>query len=118
MTFALALVFAELGALVGRVEAGGLTANAGKQVLARLAAEGGTAARWVEVLDLAPIADVDVLAGHVDAALAGMPEQLARHRAGQKGVAGAIVGAVMKATGGRADGPTVQRLVAERMARL
>ena len=114
----LACAPAELGALVGRVEAGGLTANAGKQVLARLAADGGTVARWVEVLDLAPIADAAVLAGHVDAALAAMPDAVARHRAGQKGVAGALVGAVMKATGGRADGPTVQRIVAERLALL
>jgi glutaminyl-tRNA synthetase len=111
----LACASAELGRLVAQVEAGALTANAGKQVLARLAAEGGTAAHWIVTLDLGAITDPAVLAGHVDAVLAAMPEQVARHRAGQKGVAGAIVGAVMKATGGRADGPTVQRLVAERL---
>jgi aspartyl-tRNA(Asn)/glutamyl-tRNA(Gln) amidotransferase subunit B len=51
----------------------------------------------------------------VDAAIAAMPAQAERYRAGNKGLLGAFVGAVMKATGGRADGPTVQRLLAARL---
>ena len=50
-----------------------------------------------------------------DEAIAAQPQAAADVRAGKVAAIGRIVGAVMKATGGRADGPTVQRLVAERL---
>jgi glutaminyl-tRNA synthetase len=106
---------AELGRLVALVDGGKLTANAAKQVLARLSSEGGKAEEWVRTLDLGAITDEAALRVHVDAAIAAQPAQVARFREGHAGVLGAFVGAVMKATGGRADGPTVQRLLAERL---
>ena len=105
----------ELGRLVARVEAGTLTAAAGKQVLAKLAAEGGTVEGWVTTLDLAPITDENVLGGIVDEVLAASPDLVARYRAGNAGVLGALVGALMKRTGGRAHGPTLQALLAQRL---
>jgi Asp-tRNA(Asn)/Glu-tRNA(Gln) amidotransferase B subunit len=105
----------ELGRLVARVEAGTLTAAAGKQVLAKLAAEGGSVDVWVTTLDLAPITDEALLGGIVDEVLAASPDLVARYRAGNAGVLGALVGALMKRTGGRAHGPTLQALLAQRL---
>jgi glutaminyl-tRNA synthetase len=105
----------ELGVLVARVDSGALTAAAARQVLARLASDGGTTDGWVRALDLAPITDENALLALVDRAIAAMPDQAARVRAGNAGLLGAFVGAVMKASDGRAHGPTVQRLLRERL---
>ena len=55
------------------------------------------------------------LAAAVDAALAANPGVADRIRAGKVQAAGAIVGAVMKATRGQADAKRVRELVMERV---
>ena len=51
--------------------------------------------------------DAVVLEAAVDAAIAAQPEAWAKFCAGDPKVAGALVGAVMKATKGKADGKAV-----------
>jgi aspartyl-tRNA(Asn)/glutamyl-tRNA(Gln) amidotransferase subunit B len=51
----------------------------------------------------------------VDAALAAQPDVAAKIRGGKVAAAGAIVGAVMKATKGRADAKQVRELVLQRL---
>jgi len=52
----------------------------------------------------------------VDAAIAANPEVATRIRAGKTAAAGALVGAVMKATRGQADAARVRELVLQRLS--
>jgi aspartyl-tRNA(Asn)/glutamyl-tRNA(Gln) amidotransferase subunit B len=56
-----------------------------------------------------------VLAAAVEDAIAAKPDIAAKVRDGKVAAADALVGAVMKATGGQADAATVRRLILERL---
>jgi len=77
--------------------------------------EGGDPQAIVEAKGLGAAGE-DELAGVVDRALADNPDVVEKLKAdpGSKAV-GAIVGAVMRETKGRADGGEVQRLIRERI---
>jgi aspartyl-tRNA(Asn)/glutamyl-tRNA(Gln) amidotransferase subunit B len=60
-------------------------------------------------------ADEDELGAIVDQAIADNGGAVENYRAGKKAAIGAIVGAVMRETKGRADGGEVQRLIRERL---
>ncbi|MBA2625674.1 MAG: hypothetical protein H0U89_08730 [Acidimicrobiia bacterium] len=103
-------------AALSRLEADGkLTSTQGKAVLAQLVAEGGDAAEVVRALGLEALSG-DELAAAVDAAIAAQPDTWAKYREGNPKVGGAIVGAVMKATRGRADARAVTALLEQRAA--
>ena len=107
---------AALADLAGLVGSGAVTQSAAKKVLDRLVADGGDAKAIVDAEGLGAIAGGDdQLAGHVQAALDANPEIAERLRSGDMKPIGVIVGAVMKATRGRADGGDVTRLVRERL---
>ena len=61
------------------------------------------------------VSDVGALLPAVDAALAAQPDVADKIRAGKVAAAGAIVGAVMKATRGQADAKRVRELIMERV---
>ena len=103
---------AELQALV---DSGRLTDKLARQVLEGvLAGEGDpeavAAARGLEV-----VSDDSALLAAVDEALAANPDVADKIRGGKVQAAGAIVGAVMKATRGQADAKRVRELVMERV---
>ncbi len=104
-----------LAALVGMVERRSLSQSAAKEVLAELTAEGGEPAAIVESKGLAPIADSSELDAIVERAIAAHPAAVENIRGGKSQAAGAIVGAVMKETKGRADGAEVNRLIREKL---
>jgi aspartyl-tRNA(Asn)/glutamyl-tRNA(Gln) amidotransferase subunit B len=89
--------------------------GSGKTVLAALVAEGGDPAAIVEREGLAQIADSGELEAIVAAAVEANPEAAEQIREGNPKAIGAIVGAVMKETKGRADGGEVNRLIRERL---
>ncbi|HEX9259856.1 MAG TPA: Asp-tRNA(Asn)/Glu-tRNA(Gln) amidotransferase subunit GatB [Acidimicrobiales bacterium] len=99
-----------------QLEVGGkLTATQAKQVLADLVEAGGdadpaalAATRGFEAMD------TSALEAAVDAAIAGVPDAWAKYCAGEEKAAGALVGAVMKATKGKADGKVVTALLQAR----
>ncbi len=108
-----ALEPARLAELIAMESAGALTATQAKQVLTGvLAGEGSpaeiAAARGFEALDNS------ALVAAVDAAIAQRPAEFERFRSGDAKVAGVFVGAVMKSTGGKADGKTVTALLRAR----
>ena len=78
-----------------------------------LVAEGGDPAAIVEREGLAQISDSGELEAIVAAAVEANPEAAEQIRAGNEKAIGAIVGAVMKETKGRADGGEVNRLIKE-----
>jgi aspartyl-tRNA(Asn)/glutamyl-tRNA(Gln) amidotransferase subunit B len=96
---------------------GRLTPTQAKQVLAEMLTTGADPEAVAERRGFRPL-DTSMLDAAVDAAIAGDPQAWARYCAGEDRVAGVFVGAVMKATGGQADGRAVtQALQARRAAR-
>ncbi|HEV7562378.1 MAG TPA: Asp-tRNA(Asn)/Glu-tRNA(Gln) amidotransferase subunit GatB [Solirubrobacterales bacterium] len=106
-----AAALAELVTIVGRKE---ISHGSGKTVLAALVAEGGDPEAIVEREGLAMSDDGD-LAAIVAKAIAADPAAAEQIRAGNGKAIGAIVGAVMKETKGRADGGEVNRLIREQL---
>ncbi len=64
---------------------------------------------------LAKVTDSDTIGAAVDEAIAAAPDVADKIRAGKVAAAGALVGAVMKATRGQADAKTVRELVLQRL---
>jgi aspartyl-tRNA(Asn)/glutamyl-tRNA(Gln) amidotransferase subunit B len=104
-----------LAEFVGMVERRELSQSAAKTVLDELVRSGGTARSVVEEKGLAPIADTGELEALVERAIAADPKAVEQVRAGKQQAVGALVGAVMRETKGRADGAEVQRLVREKL---
>jgi aspartyl-tRNA(Asn)/glutamyl-tRNA(Gln) amidotransferase subunit B len=105
-----------LAALVGLVSAKRISVGAGRQVLDRLVAEGGSdPAEIVRAEGLEAIGEGDELGEIVAAALAANPDAAERVRGGNAKAIGPIVGHVMRETKGRADGGEVTKLVHEQL---
>jgi aspartyl-tRNA(Asn)/glutamyl-tRNA(Gln) amidotransferase subunit B len=103
--------FASLVAMVAQKR---VSQAAGREVLAVLAAEGGDPAAIVEKQGLGRQGG-DELAEIVERAISDQTDAVEKVRSGNDKAIGAIVGAVMKETQGRADGGEVQRLIRERI---
>ncbi len=106
---------AALASLVALVAEKKISHGSGKTVLAALVAEGGDPAAIVEREGLAQISDSGELESIVAAAIAANPAAAEQIKAGNGKAIGAIVGAVMKETKGRADGGEVNRLIREQL---
>jgi aspartyl-tRNA(Asn)/glutamyl-tRNA(Gln) amidotransferase subunit B len=104
-----------LAALVGMVSEKKISHGSGKAVLASLVTDGGDPAAIVEREGLAQISDSGELEGIVAAAVEANPDAAEQIKAGNGKAIGAIVGAVMKETKGRADGGEVTRLIREQL---
>jgi aspartyl-tRNA(Asn)/glutamyl-tRNA(Gln) amidotransferase subunit B len=100
--------------LVEMVAAKEVSASAGKEVLDVLVSEGGDPAAVVESRGLGR-AGGDELEAIVDRAIADNQAAVEKIRDGKAQAIGAIVGAVMRETKGRADGGEVQRMIRERI---
>jgi aspartyl-tRNA(Asn)/glutamyl-tRNA(Gln) amidotransferase subunit B len=100
--------------LVEMVAAKEVSASAGKEVLDVLVSEGGDPAAVVESRGLGR-AGGDELEAIVDRAIADNQAAVDKIRDGKAQAIGAIVGAVMRETKGRADGGEVQRMIRDRI---
>jgi len=104
-----------LGKLVGMIQAGTISGRIAKDVFQTMFESGGDPERIVAEQGLAQISDSGELEGIVAAAVEANPEAAEQVRSGNQKAIGAIVGAVMKETKGRADGGEVNRLIQERL---
>ena len=104
-----------LAALIGMVQEKKISHGSGKTVLATLVAEGGDPEAIVDREGLAQISDSGELEATVAAAVESNPEAADQIRSGNQKAIGAIVGAVMKETKGRADGGEVNRLIKKQL---
>jgi aspartyl-tRNA(Asn)/glutamyl-tRNA(Gln) amidotransferase subunit B len=100
-----------VAALARLVEERKTTAGNARKVLEILAKEGGDPAAIVEREGLGAMADDGELAGVVAQVIADNPDVVARIKDGNPKAMGALVGPIMKATRGRADGGEVNRLI-------
>lgn len=105
---------ADVGRLAGLVARGDVSRRAGKDILVRMAEEGGDPAAWIEKLGLARVG-ADELEPVVDRVLAEWPDKVEAYRAGKTQLIGLFVGEVMKATRGAADPKAVHALLTERL---
>ena len=104
-----------LAELVLLVESRELSQSAAKEVLAEMTQSGGEPGAIVEARGLKPIADSGELDGIVERAIEQNAAAVKQIRAGKVQASGAIVGAVMKETKGRADGAEVNRLIRQKL---
>jgi len=111
----LAVTPAQVARVIALVAAGTLSDGLARQVVAGVLAGEGEPDDVVEARGLAVVSDEGPLGEAVDAAIAAAPQVADKVRAGKVAAAGALVGAVMKATRGQADAAVVRRLVLERL---
>jgi aspartyl-tRNA(Asn)/glutamyl-tRNA(Gln) amidotransferase subunit B len=105
---------AALARLVAMVEAKEVSRSAAQDVLDVLVTEGGDPRSVVDAKGLAR-AEAGELEEIVERAIASNRDAVDKVRAGKVQAIGAIVGAVMRETKGRADGGEVQRMIRERI---
>jgi aspartyl-tRNA(Asn)/glutamyl-tRNA(Gln) amidotransferase subunit B len=106
---------AAMAALIEMVQEKKISHGSAKAVLAAMVAEGGDPAAIVEREGLAQISDSGELEAIVAAAVEANPDAAEKVRGGNAKAIGAIVGAVMRETKGRADGGEVDRLIREKL---
>ena len=97
------------------VDSGALNNKLARQVLEGVLAGEGTPDEVVAARGLAVVTDTGVLTAAVDDAIAANPDIAAKILAGKTAAAGALVGAVMKATRGQADAASVLELILARL---
>ena len=107
----LAITPAQVAKVVALVEDGTLSNKLARQVVEGVLAGEGEPEQVVADRGLAVVRDDSLIQSAVDEALAANPEVAEKIRGGKVQAAGAIVGAVMKATKGQADAARVRELV-------
>ena len=110
-----------LAALVLRKLDGTLSNNQARELFAAMAASPepvtGAAAidRMIEDRGLRQVTDSSQLAAWVDAAIAAQPQAADDFRGGNDRAVGRLVGAVMQASGGKANGPAVSEMLRQKL---
>lgn len=105
----------QVARVVQLVKDGKLTTKLGRKAVDGVLAGEGDVDEVVQSRGLEVVRDDGAIEAAVDEALAANPDVIEKYRAGNKKVTGAIVGAVMKATKGKADSAQVNKLIAEKL---
>jgi aspartyl-tRNA(Asn)/glutamyl-tRNA(Gln) amidotransferase subunit B len=111
----LAVTPAEVARISALVDSGELSNRLARQVLDGVLAGEGSPDEVVSARGLALVTDTGLLAAAVDEAIAANPDVAGKVRNGKVAAAGALVGAVMQATGGQADAASVRELILQRL---
>jgi aspartyl-tRNA(Asn)/glutamyl-tRNA(Gln) amidotransferase subunit B len=107
---------AQVARVAELVAAGTLNDQLARQVIDGVLDDEGTPDEVVAARGLAVVSDDSALTAAVDEAIAANPDVAAKIRNGKVAAAGALVGAVMKATRNQADATRVRELILERLA--
>ncbi len=107
---------AQVAEIQALVESGTINDKLARQVFDGVIAREGTPAEVVAARGLAVVSDDRALGAAVDAAIAANPGVADKVRSGKVQAAGALIGAVMKEMGGKADAGRVRELVLERLS--
>ena len=111
----LAVTPADIGRVEELIASGALNDKIARQVFEGVIAGEGTPDEVVAARGLAVVSDDGALIAAIDEALTAQPDVAEKIRGGKVQAAGAIVGAVMKATRGQADAAKVRELLLERL---
>ncbi len=107
---------ADVARVSALVSAGTLNDRLAREVLDRVLSGEGTPDEVVAARGLAVVSDDSALLAAIDEAIGANPDVADKVRSGKVAAAGVIVGAVMKATRGKADAARVRQLVLERLS--
>ena len=113
---ALPITPADVARVSALVSAGTLNDRLAREVLDGVLAGEGTPDEVVAKRGLAVVSDDSALLAAIDEAIAANPDVAEKVRSGKVAASGVIVGAVMKATKGKADAARVKDLVLERLS--
>ena len=102
---------ADLARMIIMETGGKLTSTQAKTVLAELVANGGGDAEAIAKANGFEAMDTSALEAMVDEVIAAQPDAWAKYCAGEEKAMGALVGAIMKASKGKADGKAVTALL-------
>ena len=102
---------ADLARMIIMETGGKLTSTQAKTVLAELVANGGGDADAIAKSNGLEAMDTSALEAMVDEVIAAQPDAWAKYCAGEEKAMGALVGAIMKASKGKADGKAVTALL-------
>ncbi|MCU0300798.1 MAG: Asp-tRNA(Asn)/Glu-tRNA(Gln) amidotransferase subunit GatB [Candidatus Nanopelagicales bacterium] len=111
----LAITPAQVAEVEALVQAGTVNDKLARQVIEGVLAGEGGPGEVVAARGLAVVSDDGPLLAAIDDALAAQPDVAEKIRGGKVQAAGAIVGAVMKATRGQADAARVRELIFQRL---
>jgi aspartyl-tRNA(Asn)/glutamyl-tRNA(Gln) amidotransferase subunit B len=104
----------QMAELIGLVGEGTISRSAAKDVLDRVVRTGESPSAVVEREGLAAVGS-DELGGVVDEVIAANSEEAERVRGGDQKVIGFLIGQVMRATRGNADGGRVRELILQKL---
>jgi len=107
---------AAFGSLVKLVDAGVITRNQGKKVLAEMVEQGGDPEAIIAARGMTQIDDADALNIVIQQVIADNPDKVAIYRAGKTGLLGFFMGQVMRATRGKANPQVVRKLLEQALA--
>jgi aspartyl-tRNA(Asn)/glutamyl-tRNA(Gln) amidotransferase subunit B len=113
---ALPVTPAQVARVAALVTAGMLNDKLARQVLDFVLAGEGEPDEIVAARGLAVVSDDGALTAAIDEAIAAHPDVAAKIRDGKTAAAGALVGAVMKATRGQADAGRARELILQRLS--
>jgi len=101
----------DVAEIVALINAGELTDKLARQVVEGVINGEGSPKSVIEKRGIKVVSDDGALIAAIEAACAAMPDVAEKVRGGHLPAAGALIGAVMKATGGQADAAKVRELL-------
>jgi aspartyl-tRNA(Asn)/glutamyl-tRNA(Gln) amidotransferase subunit B len=104
-----------LAGLIRLVEKGTLSGKIAKDVFQEMAASGKAADAIVKEKGLTQVSDTGLIEKAVEKAIAANPTAVAEFKAGKQKALGALVGAVMKETGGKANPKVVNEILIKKL---
>ncbi len=107
---------AEVARVAALVESGALNDRLAREVIEAVLEGEGSPDEVVAARGLAVVSDEAALLAAIDEAIAANPDVAQKVRGGKTAAAGVLVGAVMKATGGKAAAARVRDLILDRLA--
>jgi aspartyl-tRNA(Asn)/glutamyl-tRNA(Gln) amidotransferase subunit B len=111
----LAIAPEQVARAIALVAEGALSTGLARQAVDGVLQTGDDVDAVVAARGLRRVSDVDALAAAVQQAIDAQPDVAAKIQGGKLAAAGALVGAVMKATRGQADATVVRQLILQRL---
>ena len=105
----------DLGLLIARVDDGTLSGKLGKQVFDALWGGESDVDAIIEARGLKQISDTGAIEAMIDEVIAANPSQLEEYRGGKEKLLGFFVGAVMKASKGKANPAQLNQMLKEKL---
>jgi aspartyl-tRNA(Asn)/glutamyl-tRNA(Gln) amidotransferase subunit B len=106
----------EIARIVSLVESGQVSSTAAKQVLDQVLTTGKPAEQVVDEKGLRQVSDASQLQTWADEAIAENPGPVQQFRGGKEGAINALVGQVMRKSGGSANPQVVQQILRQRLS--